>query len=162
MKYCHMIRIPFQISLMTYLSRLLHLFLIPIFRFVGRQETDAISGLCDLVPEFQKAFERHKVGHHILIARSDALPTVDTFELVASTVEFYDGLGYEYVITSAVNQWTGAAFEALGGTRVHFAPFRAEKLLDASNVPLPDKPTSSDGFLSAKDSGSMIYVIRLK
>ena len=32
--------------------------------------------------------------------------------------------GSEYMVVTATNQWTGAACEVLGATRVHFAPFR--------------------------------------
>jgi len=65
------------------------------------------------------------------------------------------------MVIEATNQWTGAACEALGGVRVHFAPFRAHRTVCRSEEPLDDTVTSPDGFLSSKDSGSMLYVIRL-
>ena len=55
----------------------------------------------------------------------------------------------------------GAACEALGATRVHFAPFRAHRTVRRSAEPLDDIVSSPDGFLAGKDSGSMLYVIRL-
>jgi hypothetical protein len=44
---------------------------------------------------------------------------------------------------------------------VHFAPFRAQATVPRSATPLADTVTSPDGFLSSKDGGSMLYVIRL-
>jgi hypothetical protein len=72
----------------------------------------------------------------------------------------YQALGHAFVLIEATNQWTGAACEALGATRVHFAPFRAHRTVRRSAEPLADIVTSPDGFLSGKDSGSMLYVIR--
>jgi len=73
----------------------------------------------------------------------------------------YQALGHAFMLIEATNQWTGAACEALGATRVHFAPFRAHRTVRRSAEPLADTVTSPDGFLSGKDSGSMLYVIRL-
>jgi hypothetical protein len=72
----------------------------------------------------RQAYAQGKVAHHALVARSDALAKADTFELVAASVEHHQALGYAFMVTEATNQWTGAAFEALGGVRVHFAPSR--------------------------------------
>ena len=95
------------------------------------------------------------------MARSDALAKEDTFELVAAIAERCRAFGYEYMVTEATNQWTGAAFEALGGVRVHFAPFLARPAVRKSAEPLEGVTTSPNGFLSNKDSGGMFYVIRL-
>jgi len=136
-------------------------FVDPVFTLLGAQDAEALKALCVAYPEFQKAHARGKVGHHFMVARADALPTVDAFELVASTAAHYQSLGYAFVVIEATNQWTGAACEALGATRVHFAPFRAQRTVRQSLEPLADSVTSPDGFLSSKDSGSMLYVIRL-
>jgi hypothetical protein len=96
-----------------------------------------------------------------MVARSDALAKADTFELVAASAEHYQALGYAFMVVEATNQWTGAACEALGGVPVHFAPFQAQPTVRQSAVALEDVVTSSNGFLSDKDSGSMFYVIRL-
>ncbi len=96
-----------------------------------------------------------------LVARSDALAKADAFELVAASAERYRALGYEFMAAEATNQWTGAAFEALGGVRVHFYPFQAKRVVRKSAEPLEGVVTSPDGFLSDKDSGGMFYVIRL-
>lgn len=95
------------------------------------------------------------------MARSEALPKSDAFELVASTAAHYRALGYAFMVIEATNQWTGAACEVLGATRVHFAPFRAHRTVRPSAEPLADIVTGPDGFLSSKDSGSMLDVIRL-
>jgi hypothetical protein len=135
-------------------------FVDPVFALLGAQDTEALKALSVAYPQFQKAYARGKVGHHFMVARSDALPTVDAFDLVAATAEHYRALGHAFMVIEATNQWTGAACEALGATRVHFAPFRAQRTVRQSVEPL-DTVTSPDGFLSGKDSGSMLYVIRL-
>jgi hypothetical protein len=96
-----------------------------------------------------------------LIARSDDLPKGDTFEVVAASAERCRALGYEYIVTEATNQWTGAAFEALGVVRVHFRPYLVEPAVTKSDEPLEDVTTSPNGSLADKDSGGMFYVIRL-
>jgi hypothetical protein len=132
----------------------------PILSFLGAQDEVAIAAL-SRDPAFAEAHARGRVGHHYMVARSDALPKTDAFELVAATAERYAELGFAYVLTEATNQWTGAACEALGGVRVHFAPFRTERRVAASPVPHPHEVTSRDGYLAGKDSGSMLYVLRL-
>jgi hypothetical protein len=133
----------------------------PVYGALGAQDAEALTALSERYPEFKEAYEKGKVSHHILIARSDDLPKEDTFELVAAGAERCRSLGYEYVVTEATNQWTGAAFEALGGVRVHFRPFKVESAVPKSDEPLEDVTTSPNGFLSDKDSGGMFYVIRL-
>ena len=133
----------------------------PVYAQLGAQDAEALATLSERYPEFQEAYEKCKVGHHLLIARSDDLPKADAFELVAASAELYRTLGYEYMVTEATNQWTGAAFEALGGVRVHFAPFQAQQAVRKSAEPLEGVTTSPDGFLSDKDSGGMFYVVRL-
>jgi len=125
------------------------------------QDAEALAALSERYPEFREAYAQSKVGHHLLVARSDDLPKGDAFELVAASAERYRALGYLYMVTEATNQWTGAAFEALGGVRVHFAPFQAQQAVRKSDEPLEGVVTSPNGFLSDKDSGGMFYVIRL-
>jgi hypothetical protein len=133
----------------------------PVYGALGAQDAEALTALSERYPEFREAYERGKVSHHFLISRSDDLPKGDTFELVAASAERCRALGYEYLVTEATNQWTGAAFEALGGVRVHFRPFKVEPSVPKSDEPLEDATTSPNGFLSDKDSGGMFYVIRL-
>ena len=97
----------------------------PVYAALGAQDAEAMTALSERYPAFREAYEQGKVSHHILIARSDDLPKEDAFELVAAGAERCRALGYEYLVTEATNQWTGAAFEALGGVRVHFSPFQA-------------------------------------
>jgi hypothetical protein len=137
-------------------------FMRPILRFLGIQEYAAMLALTDQYPTFRDAYHQSKIGSAALVARTDALPKEDTFELTVATVEHFQSSGYHYLVTEAVNQWTGAAFEALNGVRVHFQPFQAEKVLPESNEPVEGKVTSPNGFISYKDSGSMFYVVRLK
>jgi len=133
----------------------------PVYAALGAQDAEALTALSERCPAFREAYEKGKVGHHLLVARSDDLPKGDAFELVAASAERYRDLGYEYLVTEATNQWTGAAFEALGGVRVHFSPFQARSAVRKSAEPLEGIATSPNGFLSDKDSGGMFYVIRL-
>lgn len=133
----------------------------PVYAALGAQDAEALTALSERYPAFREAYRQGKVGHHLLVARSDDLPKGDAFELVAASAERYRALGYEYMVTEATNQWTGAAFESLGGIRVHFSPFQARSAVPKSAEPLEDVTTSPNGFLSDKDSGGMFYVIRL-
>jgi hypothetical protein len=133
----------------------------PIYGALGAQDAEALTALSERYPEFREAYEKGRVSHHILLARSDDLPKEETFELVAAIAERCRALGYSYIVTEATNQWTGAAFEALGGVRVHFRPFLVEPAVPKSDEPLEVVVTSPNGFLSDKDSGGMFYVIRL-
>jgi hypothetical protein len=136
-------------------------FVEPVFALLGAQDAEALKALSVAYPEFREALAAGHVGHHFMVARSDALPKTEAFELVAATAAHYRALGHAFMVIEATNQWTGAACETLGGTRVHFAPFRAQRIVRSSAAPLADTVTSPDGFLSSKDSGSMLYVIRL-
>jgi hypothetical protein len=133
----------------------------PVIISLGAQDAEALTALSTRYPEFREAYAQGKVTHHALVARSDALAKADTFELVAASAEHHQALGYELMVTEATNQWTGAAFEALGGVRVHFAPFQAQPAVRKSAEPLESVVTSPNGFLSDKDSGGMFYVICL-
>jgi len=133
----------------------------PVYGALGAQDAEALLALSERYPEFREAYAQGKVSHHLLIARSNDLPKGDTFELVAASAERCRALGYKYMVAEATNQWTGAAFEALGGVRVHFRPFKVEPAVPMSDEPLEDVTTSPNGFLADKDSGGMFYVIRL-
>ena len=133
----------------------------PVYAALGAQDAEALTALSERYPAFREAYEKGKVGHHLLVARSDDLPKGDAFELVAASAERYRALGYEYMVTEATNQWTGAAFEALGGVRTHFYAFQAASAVRKSDEPLEGVTTSLNGFLSDKDSGGMFYVIHL-
>jgi len=136
-------------------------FVEPVFALLGAQDAESIKALSIAYPEFRGAHAAGEVGHHFMVARSDALGKDDAFELVAATAARYQALGHAFMLIEATNQWTGAACEALGATRIHFAPFRAHRTVRPSAEPLADTVTSPDGFLSGKDSGSMLYAIRL-
>jgi len=133
----------------------------PVYAALGAQDAEALMALSKRYPEFREAYAQSKVGHHLLVARSDDLPKVDAFELVAASAKHYRALGYAFMVAEATNQWTGAAFEVLGGVRVHFYPFQARATVLKSVEPLEGVVTSASGFLSDKDSGGMFYVIRL-
>ena len=136
-------------------------FAAPILTLLSTQDAEALTALCAQYPAFRQAYAQGRVGHHFMVARSEALPKVDTFELVAASAEHYQALGYRYMVIEASNQWTGAACEVLGGVRVHFASYQARHTVHQSAEPLADIVTSVNGWLSDKDSGSMFYVIRL-
>jgi hypothetical protein len=133
----------------------------PMSALLGAQDAEALMALSARYPAFREAYAQGKVGHNFMVARTEALAKEDAFELVAASAERYRVLGYAFIVIEATNQWTGAACEALGGVRVHFAPFRARPAVRKSAEPLEGVVTSPNGFVSDKDSGSMFYVIRL-
>jgi hypothetical protein len=126
-----------------------------------KQEHESITALSNAYGDFKTALEEGKVGELFMLARSPILSTEDSFELVAATIDRFISLKYKFVVTAAANQYTGAAFEVLGGVRVHFSPYRATPQMAASVSGLADETSSEDGYLSAKDSGCMFYVIKL-
>lgn len=65
------------------------------------------------------------------------------------------------MVVQASNPWTGAACEALGAARVHFAPFQARYPVRQSAEPLDGMVTSANGWWSDKDNGIMFHVLRL-
>jgi hypothetical protein len=99
----------------------------PIHHLLISQDAEALQYLNEKFPHFKTAFNSGKAVIFFMIARSPLLPTEDAFELVAATIERFKELSYEYVVTAAANQWTGADFELIGGVRVHFAHYRYEK-----------------------------------
>jgi hypothetical protein len=137
-------------------------FIEPPLSLIIEQENIAIKSLEEKYPSFKSARENGKVGCHFMVARTKALPMVDAFELVAASSERFLNFGYFYLVVSATNEWTGAACEVLGGLRVHFAPYRAEKKVKESKMARAEEVHSTDGFLSDKDSGSMFYLIKLR
>ncbi len=136
-------------------------FAAPILTLLSAQDAEALTALCTQYAAFRQAYAQGRVGHHFMVARSDALAKADTFELVAASAEHYQALGYRYMVIEASNQWTGAACEVLGGVRVHFTSYQARHTVRQSAEPLAGVVTSANGWLSDKDSGSMFYVIRL-
>jgi len=129
----------------------------PIMDMVGHQEAEATTVLAESYPEFADALAAGRVGHHFMIGRGDRLPRDDAFELTAATMEHFRDTGFSFVIVEAAKQWTGAACEALGGVRVHFAPYRTQPVVPING----EGTTSPDGFLSDKDSGCMLYLHQL-
>lgn len=134
----------------------------PILNLLNSQESESLEFLSNKYPDFYKALKNGKVGNHFMIARSPLLASEDTFELFISSAERFYEFGYEYMVTSAANQWTGAAAEIVGGVRVHYAPYRSSKQVLENSKPHRNIVSSTDGFLSDKDSGCMFYVIKLK
>jgi hypothetical protein len=128
----------------------------PVIAQLGAQDAEALTALSERYPQFREAYARGKVGHHLLVARSDALSKADAFELVAASAERYRALGYEFMAAEVTNQWTGAAFEALGGVRVHFYAFQAQPAVRKSYEPLEGVTTSPNGYLSDKDGGHVL------
>lgn len=133
----------------------------PILAMLAAQDAESVTALCEHYPGFRNAYARARVGHHFMVARTDALPKADAFELVAGSAQRYATLGFEYMLIEATNQWTGAACELLGAVRVHFSPFQIRPVVPKSAQAMEDVVSSATGFLSDKDSGSMFYVLRL-
>ncbi len=133
----------------------------PIHNLLITQDKVALNHLCEHYKDFEIALQSGRVVIFFMVARSNHLPSEDSFELIAASLERFKELGYEFVVTSAANQWTGAAFELLNAVRVHFAPYRLEKKLKVSKDAPDDEVSSADGYLSAKDSGCMFYVLQM-
>lgn len=132
----------------------------PIFSLLDEQNTAGTAALREKYPDFDRALHAGKVLHGLMVARFDALPTQDTFELVVGSHEHIRDMGYEYIVIEATNPWSGAALEAEGATRVHYMPYRAQKRV-AIHTEDSESVSSPDGYPSANDSGSMFYVLRL-
>jgi hypothetical protein len=127
----------------------------PILDFLHEQDDAAMDGLFETYADFKTALAAGKVGGVSMIAKNDHLPSEHAFELFAVVVEHFKSLGYEYAITGASNQWTGAAAELINGVRAHFYPYRFYQIKDSPYT------TTSDGYISYKDSGIMFYIMKL-
>lgn len=136
-------------------------FAAPFYDLLIDQDREALAALCAQYPAFRAAHAGGKVGHHFMVARSEALAKADTFELVAATAAHFQVRGHAYMVVQASNPWTGAACEALGAARVHFAHFQVRYPVRQSAEPLDGSVTSANGWWSDKDSGIMLYVLRL-
>lgn len=134
----------------------------PVIDFIHKHEHAAIHALNDKYPDFEKALQLGKAGYIAMIARSAELPSEHTFELFAASFENFKKQGYEYMLVTGTNQWTGAACEALGATRIYFFPFRDKRRVAKEIDAKKSEPYSTDGFISYKDSGLMIYVLKLQ
>ncbi len=133
----------------------------PVIQFIHEHEHTAIHALIERYPDFEKALQFGKVGYIAMIARSAELPSEHTFELFAASFEQFQKQEYEYMLITGTNQWTGAACEVLGAARIYFWPFRDEQRVAVENKAKQNQPYSSDGFISNKDSGLMIYALKL-
>ncbi len=133
----------------------------PIIDFIHNHEHIAIQALKDKYPVLKKALQKGEVGYIAMIARSAELPSEHTFELFISSFESFQKQGYKYMVIAGTNQWTGAACEALGAARIYFAPFRRQKRVATEIEAKGNEPFSTDGFISGKDSGLMIYTLKL-
>jgi hypothetical protein len=93
----------------------------PVYGALGAQDAEALTALSERYPEFGEAYEKGKVSHHLLIARSDELPKGDAFELVAASAERCRALGYEYMVTRLPTSgrgrpsrlWAGCAYTSV-------------------------------------------------
>jgi hypothetical protein len=133
----------------------------PVSQLLRSQLNFSINTICKKYPAFLTALKEGRVADIDMIARSPLLPPEETFELMAATVENLQQSGFQYLVVLAGNQWTGAAMDLMKGVKVHFAPYRDIKRVYESDEPVADKPSSKDGYISDKDSGSMFYILRL-
>jgi len=138
---------PFLMAIMSLMA--------PILALLPRQDAEVLTALCTQYPAFRVPYAKGKVGHHFMVARSDPLAKGDRSELVAASAAPFQALGYAFMAIEATHQWTGAACEALGGVRVHFATYQGWQRMQQSAEPLAGILTSANGWPSNKDSGSM-------
>jgi hypothetical protein len=134
----------------------------PIVNFFHKHEHKALLALDEKFPTFKSAHHTGKIGYIFMIARSPKLPSSHVFELFAASFEHFQKEGFEYMVITGTNNWTGAASEALGAIRVYFAPFRDKSRIAIEQAAKENEPYSNDGFISAKDSGVMIYTVKLQ
>ncbi len=134
----------------------------PIVELLFEQEHAALEALKEQYTSFKTALKEEKVGLHFMVAKVAHLPTEYAFELVAASARHFYECGFEYMVTCASNQWTGAACEVLNGVRVHFSPYRTIQRVDNSLTVSLHAAHSEDGYISKKDSGAMFYVIKLR
>jgi hypothetical protein len=136
-------------------------FFAPINRLLVEQEIAALEYLAAHVPDFNAALARGRVGHFAMIARSPEMTSEHVCELAFRSIEHLAALGHQYLVTAAASEWTGAIMELVGAVAVHYAPYRLRPVLPASSEGCPEVVSSPCGFLAAKDSGCMFYVLRL-
>lgn len=129
--------------------------------FLFSQEHKAISALSNNYSDFSKALNNKKVGIVNMIAKANSFPKENIFELFAQGIELFHKNEYEYVVVAGSNQWTGAACEVMNGTRVHYNPYRDMQRLATESTANIYEIYSEDGYLSAKDSGVMFYILKL-
>ena len=134
----------------------------PIVNFFHFPEQEALLALNEKFPAFRRAHQTGKVGYIFMIARSPELPSNHIFELFAASFEYFHKEGFEYMVITGTNNWTGAASEAMGAARIYFAPFRDKNRVAIKHAANDNEPYSDDGFISAKDSGAMVYTVKLQ
>jgi len=132
----------------------------PIIQLLSDQDRAAVGALSRHYPAFAKALDAHKVAHLFMIARTDAASNEYALSLFVSQFERVRDLGFEFCLIECSSEWSGAVCKACAGTPVHFAPFRAKQVVKRTMEAGDDEPHSADGFLAAKDSGCLFYVIR--
>lgn len=134
----------------------------PVVNFFYKPEHKALLTLSEKFPSFRNAHQMGKIGYISMIARSPDLPSNHIFELFAASFEHFKKEGFEYMVITGTNNWTGAASEAMGAARICFAPFRDKYRVAIKKSANDNESYSDDGFISGKDSGAMIYTIKLQ
>ena len=134
----------------------------PVKRYVDNMENTAIPALVSSYPPLQKAFENEKVTCCFMISKSSLHPVPLSLpvDLFRAHMEQQIELGMEYFVTEATNPWTGAVMEAMGATPTFFSPHRSVEGVIKSDKAVKEGPSSSNGWVSDKDSGAMFYVGR--
>ena len=134
----------------------------PIVNFFYKPEHKALLALGEKFPSFHNAQQHGKIGYVSMIARSPNLPSNHVFELFAASFEHFQKEGFEYMVITGTNNWTGAASEVMGAARIYFTPFRDKRRVAVEKAAKGNESYSYDGFISAKDSGAMIYSVKLQ
>lgn len=143
----------------SYLSTILGLYSVSL-DFIFSQEHEAISALTETYPDFKASLDQKKVATALMLAKDESFAKEDAFELFIRAIELLQTKGFKYVLVAGSNQWTGAACEMFNATKVHYKPFRDhERVAKTSDAP-ENELHSEDGYLAAKDSGIMYYIIK--
>ena len=134
----------------------------PIGQLIEDMEGAAVPALITAYPAMKQAFEQHKVTCAFMISKSSQIEVSHSLpvDLFRAHMEQQIALGHKYIVTEASNPWTGAVMEAMGATPTYFAPHRSIGGIVKSDEPVEEGPSSSNGYVSDKDSGIMYYAGR--
>ena len=125
-------------------------------------DNHGLAELCRQFPDFENAIRGKKVAEACMLGKGNhASDSREPFELLYRLFFHLQTLGYSYMYVLASAHWTGAFLEMAGAVRVYFCPWQGKRPLPVGVTPQPSQPCSPNGWMSDKDSGLMMYVVRL-
>ena len=125
---------------------------------------EGFAALCKRFPDFVEAWQAGCVVEGAMLGKAaHVVDKREPLEIFYRAFFHCQALGYRYLFVLATSHWTGAIMEAMGAVRVSFEPFQGKISvpLNKDGKALGGSPSSSNGWLSDKDSGVMMYVVAL-